>query len=197
MNEIEDKILGNLTRAVNLIENVKEFSYLIPEVRVNIVYAKPNALSPKDVAAIDGRITVVNGYPKAAGKPKFGASDHMARAIIEIKKYMPEINAGINLKYTPELSKFIENFADEKGFTYGFIDRRLEPETVSKIDGKSMPWKIKYLIEKFGYIPKIFYESAGWGKEPLYVIIGKTALEVAEIAVEIAKKWTANLNHYL
>ncbi|MHA1237978.1 MAG: thiamine-phosphate synthase family protein [Candidatus Odinarchaeia archaeon] len=189
MGRIEDEILGNLVRAVELLEKTPEFSALIPEVRVNIVYAKPNAGNVKDVAAVDGRITVVNERPKACGLPKFGASDHMARAILEIKKYRPEINAGINFKYTPQLAELIKEYAAEKGFEFGFIDRTAEPEEVLKEDGKSMPWKIRFLVDRYGKVPKIFYESAGWGKEPLFVIVGKTAVEVAEIAVEIAKKW--------
>ena len=36
-------------------------------------------------------------------------------------------------------------------------------------------------------IPKLFYESEGWGKEPLFVLLGEDALQVALEAAEIAK----------
>ncbi len=61
------QILGSLVKAIALIEKCREFSLLVPEVRVNLVYALSNANKVSDIAAVDGRITVVNGYPKASG----------------------------------------------------------------------------------------------------------------------------------
>ncbi len=89
------EMLGKMYQALEIIENCQEFASIIPEVRTNLVYSKENPQIPDDVLAIDGRITVVNGMPKAAGKPKFGASSHMARFIIECNKIDPSIKAGI------------------------------------------------------------------------------------------------------
>ena len=69
---------GKIAVALDLVEECKEFAALIPEVRTNLVYARPNSRSRDDVLGIDGRITVVSGLPHAAGKPRFGASSHMA-----------------------------------------------------------------------------------------------------------------------
>ncbi|MEM4206904.1 MAG: thiamine-phosphate synthase family protein, partial [Nitrososphaerota archaeon] len=107
----QTQILGALVKAIQILEQCREFTLLIPEVRVNIVYALSTANTPCDIAGVDGRITVVNGYPKAAGLPKFGASDHMARAILEIRKHRPEIRAGINFKYNEQLKKIILDYA--------------------------------------------------------------------------------------
>ena len=52
-----------------------------------------------------------------------------------------------------------------------------------------MPWKIKQLETNYGGIPKLFYEGEGWGKEPLFVAIGSDAVEVAGIAIEIARRY--------
>jgi hydroxymethylpyrimidine/phosphomethylpyrimidine kinase len=84
--EKAEKILGNLVRAVDMLQNCAEFSLLMPEVRVNLVYALPKAKTADEVAAVDGRITVVQGLPHASGLPRWGASDHMARLIIEVRK---------------------------------------------------------------------------------------------------------------
>lgn len=192
MNHTEDeKILGNLVFALHKLESCAEFAHLIPEVRVNIAYAKRNANSPDDVAAVDGRITVVNGMPKASGLPKWGASDHMARLIMETRQYSSEINAGINFKCDAEIIKVVREFCTKNHISFGYIDRKQEPEDITLEDKKSMPWKIKYLKDKYNSIPKIFYEGEGWGKEPLFVIIGKDALEVTEIAISIAKEYEA------
>lgn len=107
--ELAEQILGNVTQAVNDLQNSREFSALMPEVRVNIVFALPGAKSGREVAAIDGRITVVRGYPCAAGSPGWGASDHMARLIIEARRYNGDINAGINFKCDSEIIKVVKS----------------------------------------------------------------------------------------
>ncbi len=187
-SKLAEKILGNLLSAVEMLEECPEFSSLMPDVRGNIAYALPEAKTPQDVAAIDGRITVVQGKPHASGLPRWGASDHMARLLLEVRKYDSSINAGINFKCDAKIIEVAKKYCSEKGYLFGWIDRTKEPEEVIRRDGTSMPWKIRYLVETFGEVPKLFYESEGWGKEPLFVAIGKTAVGVAGIAIEIAQR---------
>ena len=52
-----------------------------------------------------------------------------------------------------------------------------------------MPWKIKQLVESSGGVPGLFYEGEGWGKEPLFVTLGQDAIKVANIAIEIARRY--------
>jgi len=76
------------------------------------------------------------------------------------------------------------------GWDYAGIDRSLEPKEFSSVEGKSMPWKIKTLVEMCGgKVPKVFYEGPGLGKEPLTVLLGKDAVEVAIEVVEISKMY--------
>ena len=180
---------GNLAEAVEMLRNCPEFSRLVPEVRVNLVYALPEAETPEEVAAIDGRITVVQGLPHASGLPRWGASDHMARLIIEVRKYDPTINAGINFKCDKTVIEVVKEYCSEQGILFGWIDRSQEPAEVTEQDGTSMPWKIKQLASNYGGIPRLFYEGEGWGKEPLFVALGTDAVEVAGIAIEIAQRY--------
>ncbi len=189
MKKEDEMLLGNLVEAVALLHNCPEFSSLMPEVRVNLAYALPGAKAADEVAAIDGRITVVGGLPHASGLPRWGASDHMARLIIEVRKYDPSINAGINFKYDAPLQEVVQAYCSERGLLFGWIDRTREPSEVIERDGASMPWKIKQLVESSGGVPKLFFEGDGWGKEPLYVALGKDAIEVAGIAIEIARRY--------
>ena len=185
-NELAERVLGNVTQAVANLRDCKEFSYLMPEVRVNIVYALPGAKNGKQVAAIEGRITVVNGYPHASGLPKWGASDHMARLVIEARKHNKNINAGINFKCDKQIIKVVKEYARENKLKFGWIDRTKEPGEAADVDGMSIPWKVKYLIEQNGAVPDLFYEGDGWGKEPLFFALGVDALAVVEVAKEIA-----------
>lgn len=159
----------------------------MPEVRVNVVHAMPRAKSRREVAAIDGRITVVRGYPFASGSPAWGASDHMARLIIEARKYNADINAGINFKCDDEIIKVVKTFARDNKLIFGWIDRTREPADVSAKDGSSMPWKIRQLVDQNRRLPDIFYEGDGWGKEPLFVLLGADAVSVVRTAMAIAR----------
>ena len=181
-----EKVMGNLLLAVNRLQKCREFSLLMPEVRVNVVYAMHGAKINKDVAAINGRITVVNGYPHASGTLKWGASDHMARLILEVRKYNPLINAGINFKCDKRIIAVVKRYARERKLPYGWIDRTKEPPEASEIDGMSIPWKVKYLVEQGGRVPVLFYEGDGWGKEPLFFALGEDAVGVVKVAIEIA-----------
>ncbi|MBN1374626.1 MAG: phosphomethylpyrimidine kinase [Dehalococcoidia bacterium] len=187
--EMAEKILGNVTQAMDNLRKCKDFACLMPEVRVNIVYAMPGAKTGKQVAAIEGRITVVNGFPYASGLPKWGASDHMARLVIEARKYNKSVNAGINFKCDKTIIKIVKEYARGKKLRFGWIDRTREPDDAADIDGMSIPWKVKYLIEQNGAVPDLFYEGDGWGKEPLFFALGSDALSVASVAGEIAAKY--------
>jgi len=183
-----ERVLGNLVSAIEMLQSCPEFSYLIPEVRVNLVYALPEAKTPSEVAAIDGRITVVRGLPHAAGMPRWGASDHMARLLIEVRKYDPTINAGINFKCDAVVTKVVQEYCSERDILFGCIDRSKEPAAVAERDRASMPWKVEQLFTRYGSIPRLFYEGEGWGKEPLFVALGNDAVEVASTAIEIARR---------
>jgi hydroxymethylpyrimidine/phosphomethylpyrimidine kinase len=182
-------ILGNMVTALHLLEECAEFSSLIPEVRTNLAYALSNARSPQDVAAIPGRITVVRGFPRAAGLPGWGASDHLARRIIESRKYAKTINAMINFKFDTRLIPLVQDYCRENNLLFGWLDRSQEPEELQQRDEASMPWKVEQLFIKYKSIPLIYYEGPGWGKEPLFLINGGTAVEVVRTAIEIAERW--------
>jgi predicted fused transcriptional regulator/phosphomethylpyrimidine kinase len=183
-------MMGKMVIAVEGIEDCRAFAALIPEVRTNLVYARENARTREDVLAVDGRITVVRGRPRAAGWVRFGASSHMARLVMELARFDPSIRAGIDFAWTPQLSRWLEGYCREKGWTFSVIDRRREPEEVREREGASMPWKVAEAVRAAGgRVPKIFYETGAIGKEPVTVLVGKDPIEVADQACEIARKY--------
>lgn len=188
-NRQTETVLGNLVLAIDRLKNCPEFVSLIPEVRVNLAYALPGAKTSQEVAAVAGRITAVQGQPHAAGPPALGASDHLARRIIEARKYDPEVNAAINFKHDETVVKVTQEYCAERGLHLGRLDRSEEPAGVAEHDQASMPWKMGQLVKNYGTLPRLFYESAGWGKEPLFLALGKDAVEVATIATEIARRY--------
>jgi predicted fused transcriptional regulator/phosphomethylpyrimidine kinase len=190
MDEEGYGMLGRMMVALGEVEGCREFAALIPEVRTNLVYAREQARSPEDVLAIDGRITVVEGLPRAAGRVKFGASSHMARLIIELRKVDPSVRAGIDFAWTPHLSAWLENYCREKGWVFSVIDRHGEPGEIREAEGASMPWKVAEAVRAAGgRVPKIFYETGAIGKEPVSVLVGRDPIGVAGEACGIARKY--------
>ena len=176
--------------ALGEIEGCREFAALIPEVRTNLVYAREGARSREDVLAIDGRITVVDGLPRAAGRIRFGASSHMARLVIELARFDPSIRAGIDFANTPHMAAWLGKYCRTKGWILSVIDRRGEPEAVQETEGASMPWKVAEAVRAAGgRTPKIFYETGAVGKEAVSVLVGRDPVEVADQACGIAREY--------
>jgi hydroxymethylpyrimidine/phosphomethylpyrimidine kinase len=189
MSEIEhDLVLGNLVRAVHVLEACPDFAAIVPEVRVNLAYALPGATGRMQVAAVEGRITRVGDRPRASGLPAFGASDHMARLLVETLRREPGLRAGINFAWSEELLAHLKS----TGYDPVRIDRTREPPEVAGPDRASMPWKIGKLVEAAGRVPRLFFESEGMGKEPLFVLLGPDAVAVAEEACRIARSFAAS-----
>ncbi|MGZ5562701.1 MAG: thiamine-phosphate synthase family protein [Halobacteriota archaeon] len=184
------EMCGKMAVALDLIEGCAEFTALIPEVRTNLVYALPKAKTRDDVLAVDGRITVVRGLPHAAGKPRFGASSHMARLLVELRKTDSTLRAAVNFASNPALAQWLEEYCRSKEWIFSVIDRRNEPEEIKQTEGASMPWKVQAAIEAAGgVVPKVFYETGAVGKEPVSVLVGLDPIDVAEEICEIARRY--------
>lgn len=190
---VDDQLIemyGRMTSALLNLERCHEFASLIPEVRTNMVYAKSGARDPADVLAIDGRITVVSGVPKAAGQPRFGASNHLARLIIGIMESWPGMRTAINFSNTPDLARWLEVYCQKKGWAFAVIDRQAEPEVFRGVEGSTMAWKAKEAVRAAGNrAPKIFCDAGAFGKEPVSVIAGEDPISVAEELCEIARQY--------
>ncbi|WP_269851885.1 thiamine-phosphate synthase family protein [Methanosarcina horonobensis] len=157
LNEKID-MTGRLYLALEQIENCEEFSALIPEVRTNFVYASKESTDPEDVLAVDGRITVVDKLPKAAGKIKFGVSGYMANLILEIRKHDPEIRSAIDFANSPQITSFLKDYCKEKGWIFSGIDRRSEPESIKDPDEVSASWEVAEAIQAAGgQVPRVFF----------------------------------------
>ena len=190
MDGDDTELIERFHSALKILEGCGEFKWLIPEVRSNLVYAREDPKSVDDILAVDGRITVVDDRPYAAGKPRFGASSHMARLILEVRKTDPSIRAGLNFANNPEFSRFLKQYCGEKGWVFSVMDRSSEPEEVKEREEGSMPWKVAQAIKAAdGKVPKVFYETGAVGKEPVTVLIGQDPVEVVNEVCVIAREY--------
>lgn len=177
------KVLKNVKGAVKLLEDNLEVSNLVPEVRMNLVMALPYAETLDDVVGVDGRITIVNGRVKAAACPEFGVSRHLAKYVLTAMKYDSSIKAAINIRYSMNTL----NICKKLGLSVSFYDRRKEPEEIKKIEGMSVPWGVEQAIKNIGKVPNVIYHEGDWGKEPMIVLLGEDAINVAKLVIKIAR----------
>ena len=173
----ERTLLINQIKEIYNFIRIKQFTKLIPEVRTNIAGALINGKTKNDVAGIDGRITIVNGLPKAAGEIKFGVAEHTARLVLTAKEFDNSINFVMNLKYSPELVLTLQKDTD---LSLKEIDRKNQPAEIKSKEYSTMQWLIKESLRTTGKIPDIIWDKGSIGKEPMIRLFGKNSTDMIQ-----------------
>ena len=177
LSEPKIDVINQIKEIYTYISKLKKFSVLIPEVRMNISGSLQTATIIEDIAGIEGRITIINGYPQASGEIKFGASDHTARLILSAKEFDKSINFVTNLKYNPDWIKVIQDNTD---LDLQEIIRENQPSEIKKKEFSTMQWLIKESVERSGKIPDIIWDKGAMGKEPIIRLFGKNSKNMIE-----------------
>ena len=180
-----NNLLLALHKAICIIEDADGFGALIPESQSNIVYAKANAKSMDDIAAVNGRIVKIGKKAKAASGVGFGASKHVASAVLAIMHYDKTIRSAINIKYNENIITICKSL-DLKVSNY---DRRNEPEEIKSKEGMSVKWGIEQAVSKVNVVPDIIYHLGDWGKEPMVLVFGKNPYEVCSKVISILSRY--------
>jgi len=171
------EVISQIKEVYTFISHSKNFSKLIPEVRMNISCSLPNAINHDEIAGIEGRITIISGYPQASGEIKFGVSDHTARLLLSIKKIDNSINLAMNLKYIPDLIKSLQ---DKTDLEIVEIIREKQPTNIKIKEFSTMEWLIKETAEKKGKIPDIIWDKGSVGKEPMIRLFGRNSKKIIQ-----------------
>ena len=179
-------LLAELQNAVDKLEAVNGLGMIIPESQSNIVFAKPDAQSINDIAGVRGRIVKLNGRAKAASNVDFGASKHVASAILAMMQHDRSIRSAINIKYNERIVAICE----ELGLKVSSYDRKTEPHDIKTKEGMSVKWGIEQAIVKINAIPDIVYHQGDWGKEPMTLVFGTEPMDVARKIVAILNKYS-------
>lgn len=164
----EDPIISQLRGAAAKIENT-DFYRVAPEVGSNIAYAREDAKTLEDVAAVEGRIVKVKDRAVVVGDIVFGGSKHVATIVLGAMHFDRQFRCAMNIKYRKKTLEVCEGL----GFTFSGFSREDEPEEKSTLE-----WGTCHAIEKHGSVPDIIYDEGSVGKEPMIRIIGKNPKEV-------------------
>lgn len=177
-------VLTSIEEAKILLESTPQVLALVPEVGMNIAMAVPYAETIDDVAAIEGRIVKLRERVKAVGSSKFGASSHLAKYILEIAKHDSAKRAAVNIKYSDKALKILE----KKRLQVSFYDRKEEPQKIKEVEGMTIPWGVEQAVQRIGNVPDVIYHRGDTGKEPMIVIVGEKASQLARLVTQIARE---------
>ncbi len=167
-----------------LLEASPSVSGVTPEVGMNVAMAIPYPEGPEDIAALPGRMVKALNGVRAVMPPRFGASSHLARYILEISRYDPSKRAAVNIRFSEEALRLLEG----RGLTTSYYEREREPEDIKRKEGMTIPWGVKEAYKRLGRPPDVIYHRGDVGKEPMIVLLGRDARELARIVVEVAEE---------
>jgi len=183
--EEEIDVLLAVQKVVEFLCKDSKFTRFIPEVRTNVSICKKSAKELKDVAAVDGRITIVAGKPTAAGPIRFGVSNHTGRLLLQAKSLDEKINAVINIKYNPETILKLKS----TGLRMIEVDRSKQSQDTSSRENSSLNWMISWVFDQINEIPDIIWDCGEPEKEPMIRLFGKDAedlLKKIKVIINVA-----------
>jgi len=160
------EVLDDVRAAVKILEGPLS-PRVVPEVRINIASALPDADGAAGVVAIPGRLLEIRGEIKALTEPEFGASQHLSAILLAAKRKQPHIKGVVNILFSAVV---------EKALTTMNIP-------FTEFDGKNIP---------DGWMGECLAYRGAYGIEPCLYIFGNTAAEAAgttrKISDETAKE---------
>ena len=176
-------VLSELQVAVEKISALGGFYKLIPETQTNFVYALPDAANASEVAGVRGRIVRIGKTAVPASYIEFGASKHMASAVIEYMRVNPPFRSVINIRFNDELVNICKSL-----FSLASYDRSKEPIGVKKKEGSSVSWGTMQALSRN---PKaeVIYHKGDVGKEAMITVFGRNPGEVADKIKAILKNY--------
>ncbi|VFJ12422.1 bifunctional hydroxymethylpyrimidine kinase/phosphomethylpyrimidine kinase [Candidatus Nitrosocosmicus franklandus] len=167
-NSEKYETLITLQSSVENLEQLNYFSSLIPETKTNFVYSIPIPRDLFDVAGVVGRITNYQDKIRSPNVVKFGASNHVGRALLVANNFTPSIRSAINIKLTDRLLEICKEL-----FKCSFYDRKYEHVDNAMKEGTTIQWGVKEAFKREPNLEVVFHYG-DIGKEPMILIFAET-----------------------
>ncbi len=163
----QDVLKGGRDQYVEDVENAlsmvleSPYAYLmIPEVGMNVALAPPGALTVEQVIGVPGRIVRVGTRAVAVGRPSYGGSVHTAKVALWAASRWGFPRAAVAARY----NEAILRAATEMGLRVQDADGEIAVE------------------------PDVLVDRGGPGVEPIVYFLGRSAVEAARKALEVARR---------
>jgi len=168
--ETEREVLRNVREAVRTFANTTAIVDHIPNVGTNIAMSMPDAESVADVAAVPGRIHTMGGQANVPADPEFGASKHVATAVLAMGSVAPQHRGALNLKTSDELLAALTDAGlSTAEFEAGYEDRYQ---------------RLTDLLASTEPTPEVLYHEGAFGIEPITYVFGESATEAVTTLIE-------------
>ena len=177
------RVLEELQRAVEEVSTLRDFHSLIPETQTNFAYALPEAAGVSDVAAVRGRIVRIGKTAVPASYIEFGASKHVASAILAFMTVQPAVRSAINIRLDKKLVSVCKSL-----FKVSSYDRQSEPARIKRKEGATVRWGTRAALAK-NPRAEVIYHTGDLGKEPMINVFGRTPGDVVEKIKKILKNY--------
>ncbi|NHN47097.1 transcriptional regulator [Halostella sp. JP-L12] len=168
----EREVLSTVREATRTLQAEPAVVEHVPNVGTNVGTALPDAVDETDVAAVPGRIHAMRGGLNVPANPEFGASQHVAEAILAARAVDPAVGGALNLATSDALL----SAAREAG---------IEPLEFDA-DYEDRGERLREHFAERGAVPPVIYHRGAFGVEPITYVLGETAAEAAALAADLA-----------
>jgi hydroxymethylpyrimidine kinase / phosphomethylpyrimidine kinase / thiamine-phosphate diphosphorylase len=165
-------VIKELQLATIEIEAMNGLAELLPETQSNIAYALPDAVDTSDIAGVKGRIVRIGKIARPVSNIEFGASRHVASAVLAYMTINRSMRCAMNIRYDKKLVKIAKHL-----FEISEYQRITEPISLKKKEGKTIFWGIKTALLT-NPAAEIVYHKGEFGKEPMIMIFGTEPKDV-------------------
>ena len=176
------RAVAEVKGAVKMLEESPWFAAVMPEVSVNIACAPEGAEAPSDVVAVPGRIVRVRDRAKAMLPPEAGASAHMAKILLLARERQPRFRACINLRYDGVMAAMMKKAGLKAVALRGHRTAGHDDPTVEALAKRLGSWRGPF---------DAVVDEGGAGIEPNVYLFSGGAREVVELAIRLAKGYSA------
>jgi hydroxymethylpyrimidine/phosphomethylpyrimidine kinase len=169
-------VLEKLTAAAELLERSMDIR-LIPKKGARLAYAIHSARDKNGVAAVQGGIIQEHGKPHAAGPCAFGVDEDIARIVLTVMKFDPQMRCVATLRFSRNVLMVIESLLLE----YTSFDSASEPPGISTMD-----WGVASCCKEG--VPDVCYDYGGRGKEATIRFFGEDPIDVTNNIIMISNR---------
>ena len=150
---------------------------LVPEVGTNVAVAPPDATTPKDVVAVDGRLHATQRGVRATGSVTPGASNHVARFLLGVREFDSGVSACANVRWSETRDREVCERWDAV-----LVDRAEEP---SDADG-TMGWTAAETMRNRDRAPDAVLDRGAIGKEAMIRVLAADPRSLEEKLLALA-----------
>ena len=167
----ERDVLANVRTAARTLASTPGMAAYVPNVGTNVGMSLPDPRDETDVAAVPGRIYAMGGRIEIPANPEFGASKHVATAVIAANAVDSAVRGATNI-------------ATDDDLLAAARERGIEPLEFDA-DYEDRGEHLRNRFADRGTVPRIAYHRGAFGIEPATYVFGSTASDAANLVGEL------------